>query len=189
MAEVEAKFCLLPSRVALIADTLTSKYGPAQANLDQSDTYFNTPEGVSVRIRNEQDMVSGSHQAFLTVKTVVKQAGGIRAVEELEPMIDPNDVDRWIRLIEQLMGWTTDIVVRKSRREWKVNAGGVQGKIMVDYVHMLGHFCEVEILSEDIKAAKEGVATLINAFGLSDLEPATGSYRYLLNQKIAEINS
>lgn len=190
MAEVEAKFHLTDELAGKLTKLLT------KPNVyDQADTYFDTPKGISLRIREET--LIGSYytqperelhrKAFITIKTVSDHADGIRAVDELEPNIDPTTVDVWVRMFEQFMGFPRDITVKKRRFEYHILYKSQNAKLVIDQVEHLGYFCEVEILSPDVEAAKANLAEIIKAYGLDNLPPATGSYRYMLNNKLRSV--
>jgi adenylate cyclase class IV len=188
MAEVEAKFHLTDIQVGEITRIL----GRPKAHLVQTDTYFDTPKGLSLRIREERNLALGSHTAYLTAKSVSDHTGGIRAVEEIEPVIDPDDIDVWTRMFTNLMGFPKDVTVEKQRAEYEIDreSGGI-AKLVLDFISQLGHFCEIEIVTEasdtlSCEAATTELQKLIKELGLSHLTPATGSYRYMLKQKVKE---
>lgn len=165
--EIEAKFALSPEQRA----ALKAQLGAPAETVRQTDVYLRTA-GVPVALRVRRD----GDRAFVTLKRGFEKVAGIRVREELEPTIDPEEVDTWLGLFERL-GFPAGETVEKTR-EVHHRPGGVH--VLLDEIDGLGSFCEVEAVADDRDAALAKLEAAIAELGLGDLPRLTRSYRDLL---------
>lgn len=165
--EIEAKFALGEEARA----ALRARLGTPAETVRQTDVYLRTA-GVPVALRVRRD----GARACVTLKRGFEKVQGIRVREELEPAIDPAEIDTWLGIFERL-GFPAGETVEKTREVYE-RPGGVH--VLLDEIEGLGSFCEVEAVADDRDAALARLERAIAELGLGDLPRLTRSYRDLL---------
>lgn len=139
----------------------------------QEDVYFSIPLPKQLRVRK----ISNLNEAFLTYKEI-KDPGRNEEFDEIE--IGVSDPEKAMEILRRL-GFKEDVIVRKRRLVYRL--GDVTFEL--NNVEGLGGFLDIEVISDDVKTAKEKIWNVANALGLSEKDVEPRLYQELLKEKKA----
>ncbi|WP_457750449.1 class IV adenylate cyclase [Thermococcus sp.] len=166
--EIEIKFRVNFEEIKRKIESLDAEFVREEL---QEDAYFYIPCPKQLRVRK----ISNLNEAFLTYKEI-KDPGRNEEFDEIE--IGVSDPDKVMEILRRL-GFKEDVIVRKRRLVYRLE--GVTFEL--NNVEGLGSFLDIEVISDDVKIAKEKIWNVANALGLSreDVEPRL--YQELLKEK------
>lgn len=139
----------------------------------QEDVYFSIPLPKQLRIRK----ISNLNEAFLTYKEI-KDPGRNEEFDEIE--IGISDPEKAMEILRRL-GFKEDVIVRKRRLVYRLEDVTFE----LSNVEGLGGFLDIEVISDDVKTAKEKIWNVANALGLSEKDVEPRLYQELLKEKKA----
>jgi len=139
----------------------------------QEDVYFSIPLPKQLRVRK----ISNLNEAFLTYKEI-KDPGRNEEFDEIE--IGVSDPEKAMEILRRL-GFKEDVIVRKRRLVYRLEDVTFE----LSNVEGLGGFLDIEVISDDVKTAKEKIWNVANALGLSEKDVEPRLYQELLKEKKA----
>lgn len=170
--EIEAK--LKVESLANVARKLRSSGAEFLGERLQNDTYLDDGRGTmrktdsALRIRRQ--FVRGRELVVITFKGP-KKKGRFKRRKEIEFAVGDGDL---AESFLEMLGYKKAIVVKKSRREWRMN-GCI---VALDELPALGSFVEIEGPGE------KKIASVQKILGLDDLPHIPKSYANLVKRKL-----
>ncbi len=143
------------------------------ATVDEADYYFNAPDR-DFKLTDEAFRLRCVGDANRITYKGPKQKGPVKTRKELEVAIESGTeaAERFRQVLIHL-GYRPNTVVRKTRTSYSLNRSGFDLQICLDAVEGIGHFAEVEIVTDE--AHQSEAETLLKAVAteldLTALEP------------------
>ncbi|AIF69745.1 adenylate cyclase [Palaeococcus pacificus DY20341] len=136
----------------------------------QEDIYFSLPPKHLLRIRK----ITNLGEVILGYKEIKDERN--EEFDEIEVKVE--DFDKMRDILKRL-GFEEDVWVKKHRYVYKL------GRITFELnrVEELGDFLDIEVISDDIKKAKEIIWETAKALGLSESDVEPRLYQELLEEK------
>jgi pantoate--beta-alanine ligase len=186
MLEIEQKF----ARVDLAAlEARLRAWGAAfLGEHEEADHYHNAPDRDFARTDEAFRLRRIGADNFLTYKGPKRDAR-VKVRTELEVPLPPGDesAEQFLQLLRHL-GYQPTAVVRKRRRSYRLERGGLRVVVCLDDVEELGRFAEVEVLAPDEQAdhAQAVLSDLAAELGLTEVERRSYLGLYLAGRAARE---
>ncbi|MFA5138197.1 MAG: class IV adenylate cyclase [Elusimicrobiota bacterium] len=184
MLEVEIKFTA-PDFAVLEERLKQARAEESEPEHDEEDTYFNAPdrdfsktdEALRMRCTGEASLVTYKGPK-VDAKTKTRAEIDVALASGEEP------AENFARLLLRL-GYKPAGVVRKTRKAFRLESGGLPVTVCLDTVQELGRFAELEIKvpESQLETARNTILDLAGKWGLKDSERR--SYLELLLSKEA----
>lgn len=138
-----------------------------------SDSYYNHPSR-DFRETNEALRIRRLNGTPMITYKGPKLPGAVKARLEREWRLDPGDPDgSSTEELLEILGFRPVAIVRKRRRSFRLPGEMSDFGVMIDDVHSLGLFAEVELMvpqKSEIERARERIAQLSGHLGLQRAE-------------------
>lgn len=175
MFEIERKFRLNENEAAGIKTRLDDKYGPGKKLIQKDELFLFKKSSYAEHVRGEAitRIRESDGKTYFTYKRTVLRTGNRveheTEIAEAAPMR--------AALLE--MGWRSAMHIQKTR--WHYHSAGVTYDL--DDVEGLGHYLEIEIVSDQDSDAESALIAIAEELGILPERIERGSYGKLLWEK------
>ncbi|HDZ35347.1 MAG TPA: class IV adenylate cyclase [Thermococcus sp.] len=166
--EVEVKFRVAFEDIKRAIESLGALFVGEEV---QEDLYFSLPLPELLRIRK----IANLNRSFLTYK-LITDPGKNEEFDEIE--VEVSDFEKTREILKRL-GFKEDVWVKKRRLVYKLDDVTFE----LSEVEGLGAFLDIEVLSDDVEAAKRKIWEVAGKLGLTEKDVEPRLYQELLKEK------